>query len=132
MTNQTEQYIEKTRFAKNKTKGRSHQRRQRTETDIAKELNKENRKMAKKVKEYKRKNGVERNPLITECRGEFETTGDYCNWLLHKFNDVPGDLDGNVIQRKVWTIESVLYNNPSSYCMMDDSYKYQRNKCLVN
>ena len=77
------QYSTKSRFTKNKNKSRFHQRKIPKLNEIEKILNKKNEKQMKSVKNFKRLNNVERNPLIIESRGMFQSYADYITWCEH-------------------------------------------------
>ena len=76
-------YTEKSRTLKNKSKTREHQRRQLNERDICRFSNVSNKKTLQAVKNYKRNNTVEKNPLIVNLRGKFDSVDDYNAWCEH-------------------------------------------------
>ena len=76
-------YTVKSRSFKNTTKHRSREDRMMSDTQLKKTFNDYNRKYMHNVKNYKRKNSVEKNPLIVELRGRFDTSEDHKTWLDH-------------------------------------------------
>ena len=81
------EYSTKVRFTKNKNKSRFHERKIPKLNEIEKILNKKNEKQMKSIKNFKRSNNVERNPLIVESRGMFQSYDDYITWCKHNQAD---------------------------------------------
>ena len=77
------EYSTKTRFTKNKNKSRFHERKVPKLNEIERVLHKKNTKQMKSVKNFKRSNSIERNPLIVESRGMFQSYDDYITWREH-------------------------------------------------
>ena len=81
-------YTERSRFMKNKSKARTHEKRNIGERDIARYYNTKNKKMQQSVKNFKRANNVDRNPIIVNARGSFDTIEDYEAWYYHVKDEI--------------------------------------------
>ena len=81
-------YTERSRFTKNKSKARLHEKRILGERDISKYCNTKNKKMQQSVKNFKRANNVDRNPIIVNARGSFDTIEDYEAWYYHVKDEI--------------------------------------------
>ena len=81
--NTCNEYTERTRFSKNKSKTRYHEKRAMCDRDVTRYMNTKSKKMQQSIKNFKRMNNVERNPIIVNARGSFHTIEDYEAWYLH-------------------------------------------------
>ena len=58
----------KSRCSKNKSKARRHQKRLLSDQDLSKHKHKQEKKTRQHIKNFKKKNAIERNPIIYELR----------------------------------------------------------------
>ena len=77
------EYTERTRFSKNKSKTRHHEKRALGDRDVTRYNNTMSKKAQQSIKNFKRTNDVERNPIIINARGSFDTMEDYEAWYFH-------------------------------------------------
>ncbi len=76
-------FNERSRFVKNKSKTRFHEKRKQDEREISKYSNMKNKRIQQTIKNFKRNNDVERNPVIVNLRGDFDSIEDYEAWRDH-------------------------------------------------
>ena len=76
-------FNERSRFMKNKSKTRFHEKRQAGDREISKYSIMKNKRIQQSIKNFKRNNDVERNPVIVDLRGDFDSIEDYEAWIDH-------------------------------------------------
>ena len=70
-------FNEKQRVLKNKSKARKHEKRDVGEKDLLLSVQSSRKRGMQEVKNYKRKNSIEKNPWINELRGKVMSEDDW-------------------------------------------------------